>query len=371
MRRFARVVPTLVFLSFVSACGGLPESPEWDVVVAAPFTSDRLSVDDFLPAGIDTARVDGDKVFVLPGQREQSALQFASVCPTCPSGSTDIVPAFSYGDEIGVPLMTDVVQMELRDAEAVLSATNGLGFTLLGDTGDGTGSLEVVVLDRFTGTELGRERVAGPGTEWAAGEVLEVRVALGAVDVSGGIRVQFELVSPRIDLPAPVTLSGASSIDVDGGLQSLQVAAVTVRVDQVPVFRRSPIDINLDEGAEGVIDERLIGADVEFELRHDIAVEGPFVVTIADSRDALFSGDPAHEITLGQFTFAPFATQHSEIDAATVRRLVDFADPWIGYAAVGTGTLADPPGQGPLSRFTPESGFDTRVRVATTFRVGG
>lgn len=355
----------------VAACGGLPESPEWDVIVAAPFSSDRLEVDDFLPDGIDTARVAGDRVFTLPGLREQSTMQFASICPTCPSGDTNLIPAFSFGDEIGVALMQDVVRMELSGAEAVLSATNGLGFTLLGATGDGSGALDVIILDQATGAELGRERVAGPGTEWAPGETLEVRIDLGATEITDGIRVQFALASPRIDLATPVTLSPASSVDLDGGLQSTQVRAVTVRVDRVPVFRASPIELNLDSGAQDVIDERLLGADVEFELQHDIAITGPFDVTIADSRTALFTGDPAHEIVLGRFGFEAGRVQKSSLDAATVRRLVDFADPWIGYSAVGTGTLDDPPGHGPLSRFTPESGFATRVRIATTFRVGG
>lgn len=367
-----QLAPLALFaLALTAACGGFPESPEWDVVVAAPFNSDRLTVDDFLPDGTDTTRVDGEKVFVLPGIREQSSLQLASICPTCPSGSTDVIPPFSYGDEVVVPLMTDVVRLELRDASATLSATNHLGFTLLGDTGDGSGALDVVVLDRASGAELGRERIAGPGTEWAPGETLTVRVGLGAVEVTDGIRVQFAVASPRIDLAAPVSLSGSSSVTVDGGLQDLQIAAVTVRVDQVPVSRKSAIDLQLDQGAENLIDERLLGADVEFELHHDIAVDGPFDVTIADSEAALFSGDPAREITLGRFSFVAGAVQRSSLDAETVRRLVDFADPWIGYSAVGTGTLSDPPGHGPLSRFTPASGFDTRVRIATTFRVGG
>ena len=92
---------------------------------------------------------------------------------------------------------------------------------------------------------------------------------------------------------------------------------------------------------------------------------------MADSEGSLFSGDPAREIVLGQFTFAPGQVQTSSIDAAQVRQIIDFPEQWLGYSAVGTGTLTDPPGHGPLSRFTPDSGFNTRVRIATTFRVGG
>lgn len=370
MHRIALAVAVLFAVTVLTACE-IPESPEWDVVVAAPFTSDRLEIDDFLPDGIGTADVQGTRVFTLPGMREQSSMQFASICPTCPSGSTSYVPAFSHGEVLDVALIDDVVRIELESAEAVVSATNGLGFTLLGDTGDGSGSLEVVILDRETGAELGRERVTGPGSEFTPGETLDIRIPLSSVEITGGIRVQLSMDSPEQNLATPVTLSPASSLALDGGLQTLQVAAVTVRVDQVAVNRSSEIDLNLDAGAEDTIDERLIGADVEFELLHDIAIDGPFNVTIADSPASLFSGDPAREISLGQFTFASGRVQESTLTAAVVRRLIDFPAHWIGYEAVGTGTLGDPPGHGPLSRFTPDAGFNTRVRVATTFRVGG
>lgn len=349
----------------------MPSSPEWDVIIAAPFTSDRLEIDDFLPAEVGTADVQGTQVFTLPGMRQQSSMQFSSICPTCPSGSTNFVPGFSYGEVVDLDLMQDVVRLELQDAEAVVSATNDLGFTILGDTGDGSGFLEAIILDRGTGNELGRQRVEGPGTELGPGQNLDIRIPIGTASVTGGVRVQLSLNSPNQTLASPVMLSPASSFAIDGGLQSLQVAAVTVRVDQIPVNRTSEVDLNLDAGAEDTIDKRLIGAEIEFELMHDIAIDGPFNVTIADSPGALFSGDPMREITLGQFTFAPDQVQKSSLDAATVRRLIDFPEQWIGYEAVGTGTLADPPGHGPLSRFTPDSGFNTRVRVATTFRVGG
>ena len=70
----------------LAACE-IPESPEWDVVVAAPFNSDRLEIDDFLPSEVGTADVGGTRVFTVPGIREQSSLQFSSICPTCPSGT--------------------------------------------------------------------------------------------------------------------------------------------------------------------------------------------------------------------------------------------------------------------------------------------
>jgi hypothetical protein len=353
------------------ACGGLPEAPEWDVVVAAPFTTDRLSVEDFLPDEIGTEDVQGEPVFTLPSIREQASMQFSSLCPTCPAGSSSVVPAFSYGDNIPIDLLQDVVRMELRGAEAVVAATNELGFSLLGDTGDGTGFLEVVVFDQGTGSELGRERIEGPGSELLPGETLEIRIPLGQVDVTDGVRIEYAIGSPQQNLAQPVTISPSSSVAIEGGLQGLQVAAVTVRVDQARATRESEVQMILDEGAEQTIDDRLIGAEVEFELHHDLAIDGPFNVTIADSRSALFSGDPAHEITLGRFSFVPDQVQKSSLDAATVRRLIDFPEQWVGYEAIGTGTLNDPPGRGPLSRFTPDSGFNTRVRIATTFRVGG
>lgn len=354
-----------------AACGGLPESPEWDVVVAAPFSSDRISVDDFLPPGTTSTQAGGVEVFTLPGIQQQSSTPFSTICPSCPSGSTSTVPAFSYSENVDVDLTQDVVRLELHDGEAVMSVTNGLGFTFLGATGDGSGFVEVVVFDQASGNELGRQRVAGPGTELGPGETLDIQIPLGTAEITDGIRVDLSVASPTLNLPSPVTLSPATSLALDGGLASLQVRAVTVRVDQIPVTRSSQIDVNLDAGAENIVNKRLIGAEIEFQLLHDVAVDGPFDVTLANSEAALFTGNSSNEISLGQFTFAPDDLQTFSLDAATVQRLIDFDEQWIGYEAVGTGTLSDPPGRGPLSRLTPESSFGTRVRIATTFRAGG
>ena len=51
MHRIA-LAAALAFAALTIAACEMPESPEWDVVVAAPFTSDRLEIDDFLPAQI-------------------------------------------------------------------------------------------------------------------------------------------------------------------------------------------------------------------------------------------------------------------------------------------------------------------------------
>lgn len=358
-------------LLLISACGGLPEAPEWDVKVAAPVSTDRLGVEDFLPAGIGTIERAGETLFTLPATRGEATLQMSAICPGCPTQSTSLIPEFTHGQIVSIAMPDDVVQMELRSGEAVIFATNGLGFTLLGDTGDGSGFLEAVVYDPESGTELGRERVSGPGTEFAPGETRELRIALAPGTITGGVNIELMVGSPQLILSTPIILGPDSDLTIEGAIQSLEVASVTVRVDAVELTQTSPMDLDLDSSTEGLIHDRLLGADVDFELIHDLAIDGPVRVSIANSPAALFSGDPQTEVSVGQFSFVAGQTQKASLDAAAVQQLIDFQEHWIGYSAVGTGTLGIPADQGPLSRFTPASGIDTRIRVTASFRVGG
>lgn len=370
MKPGARISGALL-AGLIAACGGLPEAPEWDVVVAAPFASERLTVRDFLPDGVDTLRHRGETVFALPPTSGGADLALRDICPVCPGGSTSSIPAFSHGIGLDVDLLPGLVSMDLRSGELRLQVTNGLPFTVLGDAGDGSGSLEVVVREHGTGDELGRRIISGPGTGIAPGQTLTISIDLPSREVAHGIRVELTLSSPRIDLAAPVVLDPDDAVGVEGTVDSLRVAAVTMQVNGVGVQRGSPIDLSLDQGTRDLIDERLLGADVEFELLHDLAIEGPFRVTLANSEGSLFTADPVNEVVLGEFTFVADQIQKSTLDAATIQQIVDFDETWIGYEATGTGTLFAPPGAGPLTRFEPGSGFGTRVRVSTRFRVGG
>jgi len=356
----------------LTACGGTPESPEWEVVIAAPFSSERLTISEFLPAGIDTARVGGEKVFTLPSTRSSIELRLDAICPACAGGGiTPLIPAFSLSGEFEIAAPTNLVRMEINAAQATVAIFNGLGFQMLGATGDGSGFLEIVIFDQGTGNEIGRGRREGPGSEINPGQTATIPIDLSNTEITDGLGIQFTVSSPEVVLATPISLDPAASLAFTGELGSLRIGGLIMRVDAVGLTRSSPIDLNLDQGTRDQIDKRLLGAIVEFQLLHDVAITGPFAVTIANSKAALFTGNPLIEIPLGQFSFAPDVIQTGSVDASQVQQLIDFDEHWIGYQAVGTGTLNDPPGHGPLSRFTPETSFQTRVKVATRFRVGG
>jgi hypothetical protein len=376
MVRLRRAVPlsSILFVCALAltACGGTPEAPEWDIAVAAPFSSERLAISDFLPAGVDTAQVNGEKIFTLPAIRNGFDLQLDSICPVCAGGGiTPLIPAFSFGGDFDVALPTNLVRMEVNAAQVAIAISNGLGFPMLGSTGDGSGFLEIVILDQGTGNEIGRQRREGPGSEINPGETATMLIDLVEIEITDGITVQFTVSSPQITLPAPISLNPAASLGFAGELGSLRIGGLIARVDAIGLTKSSPIDMNLDEGTRDQIDNRLIGADVEFQLLHNVAITGPFAVTIANSEATLYSGNPLVEIPLGQFSFAPDLIQTGSLDASQVQQLIEFDEHWIGYEAVGTGTLSEPPGHGPLSRFTPDTAFQTRVKVAARFRVGG
>lgn len=355
----------------LAACGGTPEAPEWDVVVAAPFSSERLAISDFLPTGLDTALVNGEKIFTLPPIQNSFDLRLDAICPVCIGGITPLIPAIRFSGNFDVAFPTDLVRMEVSAAQAIVAITNGLGFQMLGATGDGSGFLEIVLYDQGTGNEIGRQRREGPGSEIDPGATASIVIDLSDIEITDGIRIEFTVSSPEITLPAPISLDPAASLAFAAEIGSMQIGGLIMRVDAVSLDKSSPIDINLDQGTKDQIDSRLLGADVEFQLLHNVAIAGPFAVTIANSQASLFTGNPAVEIPLGQFTFAPDVIQTGSVGASEVQQLIDFNEHWIGYEAVGTGTLSDPPGHGPLSRFTPDTAFQTRVKVAAKFRVGG
>ena len=356
----------------LTACGGTPESPQWDVVVAAPFSSEELTISEFLPTGIDTAQVNGEKIFTLPPVQNSFDLRLDAICPVCAGGgTTPLIPAFNFSGNLDVALPTNLVRMEVSSAQVTVAITNGLGFQMLGATGDGSGFIEVVIFDQGSGNEIGRRRREGPGSEINPGEIATIPVTLSDIEITDGISIQFTVSSPQITLSTPIALNPAASLAFAAEIGSLRIGGLIMRVDAVSLTRASPIDMNLDQGTKDQIDNRLLGAIVEFQLLHNVAIAGPFAVTLANSQSALFSGDPLVEIPLGQFSFAPDLIQTGSLDASQVRQLIDFNEHWIGYEAVGTGTLGDPPGRGPLSRFTPDTAFQTRVKVAAKFRVGG
>jgi hypothetical protein len=64
----------------LSACD-LPEAPEWDIGTTAPLSSDTVTWIDFLPSTIDTATVEGRKVFVFDIPEDSLLYRLGRVCP--------------------------------------------------------------------------------------------------------------------------------------------------------------------------------------------------------------------------------------------------------------------------------------------------
>ena len=98
-RRWAGLALTAALL------GGceLPEAPNWEVVVAAPFSSDTLPIIDFLPPVIDTTTVGGQSAFSTAPAQAAATLSLAQMCPPCVGlGFTVVVPEFDYLDSLDV-----------------------------------------------------------------------------------------------------------------------------------------------------------------------------------------------------------------------------------------------------------------------------
>ncbi len=83
--------------------------------------------------------------------------------------------------------------------------------------------------------------------------------------------------------------------------------------------------IDFEEDARDEIAQRVQSASYEFELIHTGEIEGTLEISIAESTDALFSGDSNREVRLTGLVFTPALIQRGELTTDEVLRIAGFA----------------------------------------------
>jgi len=369
MRGPTRILaPGVVALVVIAACE-VPESPEWDVGVIAPFSSEPLAIVDWLPAAVDTTSFDGVPAFTVDDQRDSVAYTLGDMCSSCQAldGLTVPVPGFDFVDSLDVFLAQDLFSVEVLSARLGTLLTNGLDFDPLRPNPDpaAAGYIAVAVRDLGSGALLDSVLVSGADESLPPGGSRPFELQLNDVEISEGVRTVLYVHSP--DDGQVATISTSDSLALTTFLSEIGVSAVTARLDDRTLEEAFTLDV--DEEARQEIADRVQTASYELQLDHTLEVTGTLQVSIADSRADLFSGDPLREVRLPDLSLAPGLVQQNTLTVVEVQRIASFTQPLIGYFAVASGTRQTG-AQANLARFTPGQQIDAQLTVTSRVRVG-
>ena len=365
-------VPTigLIALAFL-ACGIVPDAPSWEVGVAAPLSSDTVPLTDFLPATIGTTTVNGETFFTAPSLSGSVDLTLGTMCPPCIGlGVTAVIPSFDYFDSLDLRFPQELVELEIVNVGVSVTVTNNLQFNLLHSPDPDSGLIEMIVKDLGTQAELGRRLQDGSLGPLAPGGTLVLGVGLSDVTVTEGLRVILHTFSSERQLVSATTLDTSTTVAVRADVDTSRLAAVTVELDSIGLLEQFEHGFDVDQMTADDLAKRFVRAEVDLELLHNVEVDGPFEMSMAEDPSGLFSGDPTREAFNAQFTFTPNVVQNSAITLEEFQRLLGYDGFYVGYRAVGTGTRTNAQGRDKLARFSAETMFRTRLLLLIRLRVG-
>jgi hypothetical protein len=105
---------------------------------------------------------------------------------------------------------------------------------------------------------------------------------------------------------------------------------------------------------------------------HDLEATGNLEISMAATRDLLFSGDPLNELRFANLDLTSGVEQTVELTLAQFEQIATFPDPfYVGYRGVAYGTHSGLGGRTKLSRIRPDQFVVWRLRFRTRLQVGG
>ncbi|MGD2153006.1 MAG: hypothetical protein PVG79_07025 [Gemmatimonadales bacterium] len=362
----ARLRPTLalgagIAVLAMAACE-LPEAPEWDVGIIAPFSSDPIGIAEFLPASVQIDSTADPWVFAIDRQEDSQVFSYGDLCaPYCAGLIGQPVPGFTHVDSLEVAFSdTDLVSVEDLSGTLTLQFDNGLGFEPLRSNADTTGYLAVAVRDLGSGATLDSLFLSADSE--TLGSQSDTVLSLSGADVTGGVEIVFWIVSPYDGQTITVDPSTAS-VTLSAALDGIEVAAATVVVDNMSMDTSFVADIDQDTRDE--IMDRVISGAYELKLVHDLELDGSLAVSIAGSEADLFSGNPLLEVRLPDLVLTSGVAQAGELTAQDLELIAAFPDIHIGYSGVASGTRS-----GSQSRFAPDQTLQAQLKVTAQVKIG-
>jgi hypothetical protein len=340
----------------------VPEAPEWDVGLSIPFSSDPITVVDFLPDTVDVDTVGGTPVFTVGVQADSVEYTLGQMCPACGvlQGATTTVPTFDYQDSLDVPFPAELVSVELISAQLGLFMDNGLNFDPL-RPGNG-GFIAIAVRDMGSGALLDSVFVDGNSETLPAYTRKQIDLSVADASISQGLRVWINVHSPSDG--QTVTIDNNLGARFGAVLDQILVSAIVAVVDTETLDEDFLVDVDADLRDE--IADNVQSAVYELELTHGFELAGTLEVSIAGSQADLFSGDSFREVRLGPLSFTSGEVQTGSLTPAEIQQIADYVDVYVGYRGVASGT-----GAGATSRFAADQSLETNFRLTASVRVGG
>jgi hypothetical protein len=340
----------------------LPEAPEWDVGIVAPFSSDPIQIVDFLPGIVQADTTQVPAVFLIDRQEELQVFNYGDWCaPFCAFAIGATIPRFEHSDSFDVPFSdAALISVEGVQAQLQLHFDNGLGFEPLRSSATETGYIAVAIRNLRDLSTV--DSLFLRADTASLGSALDLNLDFSATEIADGLRVVFWVVSPE-DAQTIATDPSTSSIELGAALDGIEVAAATVIVDGETLDEDFTVDF--DEETRNEIMDRVLSGSYELELIHNLELDGGLEISIAGSQTDLFSGDPLREVRLPNLVFTPNTLQTGDLSPQDIELIASFVEIVIGYSGVAWGTRA-----GNQSRFTADQFVQAQLKVTARVRVG-
>jgi len=366
--RYSSVTTAVVGLWALAACQ-LPEAPQWDVGVAVPYTSDTVTVFDFLPDVVSVDTVVGTPVFVIDPQADSVDYRLGEMCSACLvlDGQTVQVPSFEFIDSLDVLFPAELVTIDVIGGQMELRVTNEMNFDPLrpNPIPANAGYISLAARDIATGATIDSVLISGSSEAMAPGETESFVFNIADQEISEGVRIVFHIVSPQDN--QTVTIDTNLGAKVAGLLRSIQVRGIAVVVEDGTLDEQNQVSI--DQEVRDELANRVQGGAFELELLHNLELTGSFRASIAGSPGDLFSNDPTREVPLSQLALTPGISQSGELTVEQLQQIATFPTVFIGVQAVASGTETGPSGQTYVAQFTPDQFLLVDLRVTSVLRV--
>ncbi|HSG81167.1 MAG TPA: hypothetical protein VLC48_02875 [Gemmatimonadota bacterium] len=366
-----RAVVAGFVLGSMAACD-VPEAPEWVVGTTVPLSSDTFSWIDFLPSAVDTATVDGRKVFVLNVPQDSVAYRLSKVCPACVAlhGDTVQIPPFDFADSIDIPFPENLVSIGVDEASLTADVDNGLNFDLVGPSSqfDTLPTLVLVLRDLATGATIDSLWLQRGADSLPAGSRWSPTLSISDTEVVDGVRLVVRLMYPGSEVVVEIDTMRVAALLAK--LDGAQIAYVTLLLDDAEWDDGDAV--RLDQQTRDEIVDRFQTGEITAVIYHDLEATGNLEISFAATSALLFSGDPLNELRFANLDLASGLEQTVEVTLEEFEQIATFPDPfYVGYRGVVNGTRSGLGGRTRLARISADQFAQLNFRLRSRLRVGG
>jgi hypothetical protein len=307
-------------LGSLSACH-VPEEPEWEIVARAPLSYDTFTWIDFLPPTVDTVTAGGQLVFVLNVPQDSITYRLSRVCPACVElhGETVQIPPFDFADSIDVRFPENLAAITVQQATLRADVDNGLNFDLVGppSQSDTLPTLVLVLRDLASGTTLDSLSLQRGGDSLPAGSRWSPVLWISDSEVVDGVRVILRVMHPGSERLVEVDTMRVAALLAK--LDQTQIAEVTLVLDGATWEDDDPVWLGQQTRDEIV--ERFRDGEMTAVVFHDLEATGNLEISMAATRDLLFSGDPLNELRFANLDLTSGVEQTVELTLAQFEQI--------------------------------------------------